>query len=64
MSVFVIQHSKQNYGSGKVANKRLKECKACGEQYELHKKSNKCKSCNGRLRIVVDNRNIRKLGDL
>ena len=64
MSVFVIQHNKQNYGSGDLANKRLKECKVCGEQYELHKKSNKCKTCKGRLRIVVDNRNIRKLGDL
>jgi len=47
-----------------MANKRVKECKICGEQFELHKKSNKCKSCNGRLRIVVDNRNIKKLGDL
>jgi len=44
--------------------KRIKECKVCSERFELHKKSNKCKSCDGRLRIVVDNRNIRKLGDL
>ena len=47
-----------------MANKRLKECKICGEQIELHKKSNKCKSCGGRIRIVVGNRNIRKLGDV
>ena len=47
-----------------MANKRIKECKICGEQFELHKKSNKCKSCGGRLRIVVENRNIRKLGDV
>ena len=64
MLVFAIQHNKQNYGSGNLANKRIKECKICGEQFELHKKSNKCKSCGGRLRIVVNNRNIRKLGDL
>ena len=62
--LFVIQPNNQNYGSGNMANKRVKECKLCGEQFELHKKSNKCKSCDGRLRIVVDNRNIRKLGDL
>ena len=61
---YVIQPNNQNYGSGNMANKRVKECKLCGEQFELHKKSNKCKSCDGRLRIVVDNRNIRKLGDL
>ena len=61
---YVIQHNRTNYGSGDMANKRIKKCKVCGEQFELHKKSNKCKTCNGRLRIVVDNRNIRKLGDL
>lgn len=66
MLVFAIQHSKQNYGSGNMAKgyKRIKECKVCSERFELHKKSNKCKSCGGQLRIVVDNRNIRKLGDL
>ena len=62
--LFVIRHNSQNCGSGNMANKRLKECKICGEQFELHKKSNKCKSCGGRLRIVVGNRNIRKLGDV
>tara|TARA_R100000005_G_C4981767_1_gene191361 strand:- start:486 stop:635 length:150 start_codon:yes stop_codon:yes gene_type:complete len=44
--------------------KRTKECKVCSERFEVHKKSNKCKSCGGQLRIVVDNRNIRKLGDI
>ena len=66
MLLFVIRHNSQNCGSGNVAKgyKRTKECKVCSERFEVHKKSNKCKSCGGQLRIVVDNRNIRKLGDI
>ena len=43
---------------------RLKKCKECGEEDTLHKKSNRCKKCNGQLSIVSENRNIKKLGEL
>jgi len=43
---------------------RLKQCKECGEQFKLNKKSNRCKLCNGQLSIVKENRNIKKLGEV
>jgi rRNA maturation endonuclease Nob1 len=61
---YVIQHNRTNYGSGDMKSWRLKQCKECGEQFKLNKKSNRCKLCNGQLSIVKENRNIKKLGEV
>ena len=43
---------------------RIKECRNCKEQKLINKKSNKCKSCGGKLFIVSEKRNVKKLGEI